>query len=195
MKHFLALCFLLIAPSIALEAEYINPWGDQWDIGVSAGGCTLTRSFSNKRAYEAAYLVGYEQAIFDSFSIEFYIPNESRTYGGNSFVANEVYFFIHSKVNPKISDNQLRIDSVRIHDIEFRKHLYSAVASFRYFLADGKSARAILKRQEDAEPVTLILGLSDGKAESVAVPSNATDRFSVWSKILFACAEANIAAP
>ena len=195
MKHFLALSFLFIAPSMALEAEYINPWGAQWDIGVSVGGCMLTRRFLNGLAYEAAYVVGDEQAIFDSFSMEFYIPNETRTNDGKTFVANELYLTIHSQVNPKISEDQLRIDSVRIIDIELRKHLYSAAANFRYFLADGKEARVILKRLEDAEPVNLILGLSDNKFESVAVPSNDSDRFSVWSKLLFACAKANIATP
>ena len=181
----------LIFLPIVDAAEDIRPWQQSWDIDVWGGSCKLSREFSNAKALEATKMLGWEMQIFDRFSVSFSIPNDTRNYGGRTFVANELFFAIRADRYPEVSSAQLRIDSVRIEDVVLSKHLFSETASFRSFLALGADAASIFSQLEQVEPVSIVFTLSNGTSETIAIPSSNDDRFAIWAKLLRTCAAEN----
>ena len=187
MKVCLLFSTLLFAVPATRAAEYINPWSDFWELFATDVGCSLQRSFSNARALEAGFDYGAEGQTFDRFMIWFYIPSHSRTTPGATYVEKRLYLSIYSEVYPKISDDQRRIESVHVNDIELHRENTSEWTSFREYGTHGKVAHEILALLQSNKAVTLVLGLSGGEVATVSVPSKSAERFGLWSKLLFTC--------
>ncbi len=195
MKHFLTF-FILGFSTIVTAAESISPWSDIWKISVSDAGCSLQRDFSSERAQEVKIYSGYEYELFDRFFVWFYIPSHTRKMlDGMTYLENELYLSIYSQVYPKVREDQQRIDSVHINGVEIDRPNKSEFTSYRQYIVHGQGAHDILELLENEEAVIIDLGLSGGEIESVWVPSNSEQRFSVWSKLLFVCAEEIAATP
>jgi len=191
MKLFLTF-FILIFSTTVRSAEAISPWSDFWEILVTDAGCSLEREFSNKRAQEANRNVGsdFKIEIFDRFFLWFYIPSHTREkFADIEYVENELYFSVLSQVHPKVSEDQQRIDSVHLNGIKIDRPNKSEYTSYRQFIVHGQAAHEILNLFEKGDRITMDLGLSGGKVESLVAPYNSEQRFGVWSKLLFVCAE------
>jgi hypothetical protein len=141
-------------------------------------------------------IVGSDYEIFDRFLLWFYIPSHTREeFADIGYVENELYFSILSQVHPMVSENQKRIDSVVINGVKVERPNKSEHTSYRQFIVHGRAAREILSLFEKGDEITMDLGLSDGKVESLGVPFDSGQRFGVWSKLLFVCAEEITPAP
>lgn len=191
MKHLATLVVLVFVFAPANGAEDISPWSRYWNLGVTDVGCLLTREFSNKQYVEYAYFYEDESEIFDSFRFQFQIPNHTRKLGEKTLNANELYLLINAQLHPMVNDEQARIESVQFENKMFGKIMDRPQASFRLRYLDGANALEIFRRLQKSDPVTLILGLSNNKSITVHVPSFEEEKFSVWSKVLYACAEFN----
>jgi hypothetical protein len=189
MKQFLIFSVLIFSTTVR-SAESISPWSDFWEIFVTDAGCSLNRNFSSERARDANELVGTDYESFDRFYLWFYIPSHTReTLADITYVKNELYFSILSQVHPKVSDDQQRIDSVHINGVEIDRPNRSEFTSYRQYVVRGKAAHDVLNLFESELTITMDLGLSGGEVESLVLPSNSKQRFGVWSKLLFLCAE------
>ena len=194
MKLFLAFSILIFSTT-ATAAEAINPWSDFWEIFVTDAGCSLERDFSSGRAQEAALIFVDEFEVFDRFFVWFYVPSHTRTLSEITYLKNELYLSIYSEVHPKVTKNQQRIDSVHINGVEFDRPNKYDFTNFRQYFVAGQAAHNILSLFENEDAVAIDLGLSGGKIVTIVVPSNAKQRFGVWSKLLFVCSEEIAATP
>ena len=189
MKLFLTFSILIFSTTVRSE-EAISPWSDFWEILVTDEGCSLERDFSNERAQEANMILGRNYQIFDRFFLWFYIPSHNREeHAGVEYVENELYFSVISQVHPKASEDQQRIDSVHISGVKIDRPDKFEYTNYRNFVVHGQVAHEILDLFEEEGRITMDLELSGGKIESIGVPSNSGQRFGVWSKLLFTCAE------
>ena len=188
MKLFLIFSILLYSTALR-SAEAISPWSDYWKILVTGEGCSLEREFSSKRAKEANMIVGADYEIFDQFNLWFYIPSFTKEkFAGIEYIKNELHFSVLSQVYPKVSEEQQRIESVRINGIEIPRPNKSETTSYRQFFVYGQAAHDILRLFQSEERITIDLGLSGGEIESLGIPSSSKQRFRIWSKLLFVCA-------
>ena len=192
----------LLVPSILLftstlySAEAISPWGDHWEIDATDEGCSLTLEFSNKRAQEANSLVGTDYEVFDRFYIWFYIPSFTKEEFHNiQYIKNELHFSLTSRRHPMVSEDQQRIDAVHLNGVELPRPWKSPTTSYRQFFAQGQDAHGFLELFESEEKGSLDLILSGGTVESIGVPSGPSQRFDIWSKLLFVCAGEMTKAP
>jgi len=189
MKLFLTLSILIFSTTVRSE-EAISRWNEFWEILATDAGCSLERDFSNERALEANVVIGRNYQIFDRFVLWFYIPSHTREkFAGIEYVENELSFSLLSQVYPKVTEDQQRIDSVHINGIKIDRPNKSETTSYRQFFTHGQQAHELLNLFEKGGRITMELGLSGGKAESFGVPSDSAQRFSLWSKLLFTCAE------
>ena len=195
MKQFLLFGILMFSTTVR-SAEAISPWSDFWEILATDAGCSLKRGFSNERAEEANLIVGTDYPIIDSFVLWFYIPSYTREeFVAIEYVENELYFSVLSQVDPKVSEDQQRIDSVHINGVKLDRPSKADTTRSRQFVVHGQAASEILNLLGKEDRVTMNLRLSGGKAKSIGVPNNAGQRFGVWSKLLLVCAEEISPAP
>jgi hypothetical protein len=189
MKRFIILSILIISTTVR-SAEDIRVWSDFWKILATDAGCSLERDFSNERAQEANEILGSDFELFDRFFLWFYIPSHTReTFADVTYIENELYFSINSQLHPKVNEDQQRINSVHINGVEINRPNKSDFTSYRQYIVHGQAAHEILNLFESGDKITMDLGLSGGEVESLVVPSNSEQRFGVWSKLLFVCAE------
>ncbi len=186
----LAICLILFSTTLR-SAEDISPWSFYWEILVGESVCTLSRSFSTDRAAQANEISGTEYEIFDRFDLLFSLPTKTRRDFGSAirYEEGKLYFSVYSQLYPFVSDDQKRIEAVQLNDIKFERPNKSETTSYRQFIVEGEQAHNILLLFENGEDITLNLKLSDGEVQSLRVPSDPGQRFAVWSRLLFVCAE------
>ena len=195
MKRLLIFCILLFTSTL-YSAEAISPWGDHWEINATDEGCSLTLEFSNERAQETNSMVGTDYEVFDRFYMWFYFPSFTKEKFHNiQYIKDELHFSLTSQRHPMVSEDQQRINSVHLNGVELPRPWKSPTTSYRQFFAQGQEAHNFLKIFQSEEKITLDLALSGSDIESIGVPSGSSQRFAIWSKLLFACAEEMTTAP
>ena len=189
-RLFLAI-FLIFFSTTLRSAEDISPWSLYWEILVGESVCTLRRSFSTDRAAQANENSGTEYEIFDRFDLLFSLPTKARRDFGSAirYEKDKLYLSVYSQLYPSVSDDQKRIEAVNLNEVEFERPNKSETTSYRQFIIEGEQAHDILRLFENGEEITLSLTLSDGEVQILRAPSDPGQRFSVWSKFLFVCAE------
>ena len=195
MKH-LQIYFILLFTSTLHSAEAISPWGDHWEINATDEGCSLTLEFSNERALETNSMVGTDYEIFDRFYMWFYIPSFTKEKFHNiQYIKNELHFSLISQRHPMVSEDQQRINSIHLNGVELPRPWESPTTSYRQFFAQGQEALDILKIFQSEDTVILDLELSGGGIESIFALSGPSQRFNIWSKLLYVCADEMTAVP
>jgi hypothetical protein len=73
--------------------------------------------------------------------------------------------------------------------VEIDRSNRSEFTSYGEFVVHGKAAHDVLNLFESEHTITMDPGLSGGEVESLVLPSNSKQRFGVWSKLIFLCAQ------
>ena len=158
---------------------------------VRDGSCRLSRGYSDESEQVYPNTQPGQFTIFDSFDLRFIVPVEWERPSSEKFEIGKLYLFLYTKIEPKLSSQQWRIDAARINGHSFaRIERHNAVQEkyYRNFSLGNSESIEVFKLFLNNDPPTLELQLSNGGTETLSAPARASDHFGAWARMLSACA-------
>lgn len=191
------LAILLLALPCTLSASYsVTKWDPEWDMHIREGSCWLTRGYSDESELTYPNAKPGDFTIFDSFRIQFIIPVKWDRPASEKYPVGQLNLFLYSSVEPKLSEQQWRIESVRIGGYEFAQLTENRnevqLKYYRHFSLGHDESIETFNLLKDGVSPNLELKLSNGKIVKLAIPIHFSRFFPAWARMLSACAETDV---
>ena len=185
---------LIFAAGYAGSVEPAQQWSKTWGAVVFAGGCAISRAYSDQTAVKSPELDSPELRIPDYFEIRFHIQTAPQTMKSGAFDIGKLYLWIYTKPKPVMSKYQLRITGVRIDsfDLKFFSNGEEDPSKFQLFYLEKEESMAVWMSFLRQDPPIVQLHLSDGSSMEIEAPAGPRDLFHKWARILRACSETDI---
>ena len=193
-EYRLVVLLLLFVAGTANSSDPIQKWSSNWDAHVSAGGCGIYRAYSDPTAVMFPELDGPDLQIFDNFEIRFHIQTAPGTTKSGAFELGNLYLWIYTTAEPKISKHQLQITGVRVNSLDLGLFSNGEETSteFRLFYLGKEDSLSVWRSFLNHDAPIVQLHLSDGSSKELKAPAGPRDSFDKWARILRACSETDI---
>ena len=185
---------LLFAAGAASPSDSVPKWSNKWAVYVSAGGCAISRAYTDQYALAKPDLDSPELQISDRFEIRFHIQTAPETIKSGAPDIGSLYLWVYTTPEPVISKYQQRIAGVRIDsfDLSLFSNGEEDPTRFQLFYLGKEDSLSVWKSFLRQDPPTVQLHLADGSTKTIEAPAGPRDLFDKWARILQACSETDI---